>query len=179
MSDQFIGEIRVFPFNFAPDGWELCGGQILPISGNTPLFSVIGATYGGDGVTTFALPNLQDAAPLQQGQGVNLSERVQGVAGGAAEAFLVPEQLPAHSHVVQSNSGAGDQQSPEGNVPASAVVLRQGLPLYSADPGTSPQMSDQAVGYGGNWSGLHNNMPPYLTLNYCIAVQGDLPQRSS
>jgi microcystin-dependent protein len=175
MSDPILGEIRIFAFTFPPRGWALCNGQLLQIAQNTALFSLLGTTYGGDGVTTFALPNLQGSAPLQQGQGAGLSPRSLGQAGGAAQVLLSPDTLPAHTHIAQSNSGAGDQASPVGNVAASATILRQGVPLYSASPGSAPLMNRFAVGQGNGGNSSHNNMPPYLTLLFCIALQGAPP----
>ena len=176
MSDQFVAEVRIFAGNFAPLGWAFCDGQILPISQNTALFSLLGTQYGGNGQTTFALPNLQGSAPLQAGQGPGLSSFVTGESGGAASITLLQSEMPAHSHAAQALSGAnGDQTSPAGNVWAKAQYGRQGAPMYSAT-GAQP-MSPSAISVSGG-SQPHNNLMPYLTLNFIIALQGIFPPRS-
>ena len=175
MSDPFVAEIRIFAFNFAPKGWAFCDGQFMPISQNTALFSLLGTTYGGDGKSTFALPNLQGSAPLQAGQGPGLSLRDLGEIGGEQTVTLLESEMPAHSHAVNAFSGAGTLGTPAGNVWASAQVLRQGQNLYGTAAGA--QMSPQALSIsGGNQP--HNNMMPYLVLNFCIALQGVFPPRS-
>ena len=175
--DPFVAEIRIFPFNFAPKGWAFCDGQILPLSQNTALFSLLGTYYGGDGISTFALPNLQGSAPLQQGQGAGLSLCDQGEMGGETAVTLLTTEMPSHRHVPACLAGAGNLATPAGNVWASAKVGRQAENRYSASPGTSPSMAVQAVAPAGG--GLpHNNMPPYLVLNFCIALQGIFPPRS-
>jgi microcystin-dependent protein len=177
MSDQFVGEIRIFGFNFAPTGWALCDGQLLPISQNTALFSLLGTYYGGNGTSNFALPNLQGSAPLQQGQGPGLSPYDLGQVGGEPTVTLLTNQIPAHTHTPGCLNGAGTSNSPAGHILASAMVGRQGESRYTAGPGTSPNMSPQALQLtGGNLP--HNNMPPYLTVNFCIALQGIYPSRS-
>jgi microcystin-dependent protein len=178
MSDPFVGEIRIFGFNFPPSGWALCNGQILPISQNTALFSLLGTNYGGDGKSNFALPNLQGSAPLQEGQGPGLSDYFLGQTGGAPTVTLLTNQIPSHNHVAGCANGvAGTLTTPAGNVWAPARVGRQAENRYSASPGTSPLMAAQAVGPAGN-SFPHNNMPPYLAVNFCIALQGIFPARS-
>jgi microcystin-dependent protein len=176
MSDPFVAEIRIFGFNFAPTGWALCNGQLMPISQNTALFSLLGTFYGGDGKSNFALPNLQGCAPLQQGQGAGLSLYDQGETGGETSVTLLTSEMPYHTHVPGCFAGAGNLTSPVGNVWASAKVGRQAENRYSASPGSSPTMAPQALAPVG--SGLpHNNMPPYLVLNFCIALQGIYPAR--
>src|SRR5512143_2144080 len=130
MSDQFVAEIRIFPFNVPPTGWAFCDGQLLPISQNTALFSLLGTTYGGDGKSTFALPNFQDSAPLQQGQGGGLSLRDLGETGGETSVTLIQSEMPTHSHAANAFSGGGSAQDPTGNILASALVARQGQNLY-------------------------------------------------
>ena len=176
MSDQFVGEIRIFGFNFAPTGWALCNGQLLPISQNTALFSLLGTYYGGNGVSNFALPNLQNSAPLQQGQGPGLSPYDLGQFGGETAVTLLTTEIPAHTHIPACLNGAGTSTSPAGNVLASAKVGRQSENRYTASPGTSPAMSVQALQPAGG-SLAHNNMPPYLTVNFCIALTGIFPSR--
>jgi microcystin-dependent protein len=174
MSDQFVAEIRIFPFNFAPTGWAFCNGQILPISQNTALFSLLGTTYGGNGTSNFALPNLQGSAPLQQGQGPGLSLYDLGETGGEQTVTLLQTQMPAHSHGVQASS-AGGLSSPTSNAWASGVKGHPGS--YAAAGGGNVNMSGAGVSATGGNS-PHNNMPPYLCLNFCIALQGIFPPRS-
>ena len=176
MSTPFVAEIRIFPFNFAPTGWAFCNGQVMPISQNTALFSLLGTTYGGNGTSTFALPNLQGAAPLMPGQGAGLSSYNLGQSGGGTSVTLTKSQMPSHRHTVQANSGAGTQSSPASADWASAIALRQSTKLYVQGE-TNTTMSSQALTTTGG--GLpHNNMPPYLVMNFCIALQGVFPPRS-
>jgi microcystin-dependent protein len=176
MSDQFVAEIRIFPFNFAPKGWALCNGQLLPISQNTALFSLLGTTYGGDGKSNFALPNMQSNTPMQQGQGPGLSLRDLGEVGGEQAVTLLQTEMPAHSHTAIAATGGG-QGIPTGNAWASG--LKTGPSLYSP-PGANNKdvaMNPLALNIaGGNLP--HNNMMPYLTLNFCIALQGIFPPRT-
>ncbi len=174
MSDQFVAEIRIFATNFPPTGWAFCNGQLLPISQNTALFALLGTIYGGDGKSTFALPNLQDSAPLQAGQGQGLSLRDQGEIGGAPFVTLINSEMPVHTHSVVANSGGADEASPENNVWAQAVS-DQGAFNYYNTTGTNP-MSPFALQLAGG-SLPHNNMMPYLALNFCIALQGIFPPR--
>ncbi|HTX93255.1 MAG TPA: tail fiber protein [Anaerolineales bacterium] len=175
MSNPFVAEIRIFGFNFAPTGWAQCNGQILPISQNTALFSLLGTTYGGDGKSNFGLPNFQGSAPLGSGQGAGLSIRDLGETGGEDAVTLLTTEMPIHTHQVNAFSGAGTSHDPTGNVWASAQVLRQGQNLYGTAGGAT--MSPQALSpNGGNLP--HNNLMPYLVLNFCIAMQGVFPPRS-
>ncbi|HEU4414228.1 MAG TPA: tail fiber protein [Candidatus Angelobacter sp.] len=173
MSDQFVAEIRIFPFNFPPKGWAFCDGQLLPISQNTALFSLLGTTYGGDGKSNFALPNLQGSAPMQQGQGPGLSLRDLGEVGGEQSVTLLQTEMPAHNHGAQAGAGGG-QPSPSGNVWASG--LKTGPSLYSASGSNNVQMSPAALSISGG-SQPHNNMQPFLALNFCIALLGIFPPR--
>jgi microcystin-dependent protein len=177
MSDAFVGEIRIFGFNFAPTGWALCNGQLLPISQNTALFSLLGTTYGGNGQTTFGLPNLQGCAGVQSGQAPGLSNYDLGQVGGESAVTLTPNQIPSHTHVTGCLDGAGNLATPAGSVWASAKVGKQSENRYSASPGSGPVMNAQAASTAGGGA-PHNNMPPYLTLNFCIALQGIFPPRS-
>jgi len=175
MSNPFVAEIRIFPFNFAPTGWAFCDGQILPISQNTALFSLLGTTYGGDGQSNFALPNLQGSAPLQQGQGPGLSLRDLGETGGEQAVTLLQTEMPAHSHTAQAAT-TGGLPGPQNNAWASGLKGHPGSYAPAAPP-TNVQMSPFGTSIaGGNLP--HNNMPPYLTLNFCIALQGVFPPRS-
>lgn len=177
MSNPFLAEIRIFAGNFAPTGWALCDGQLMPISQNTALFSLLGTTYGGNGVSTFALPNLQGAAPLGAGQGPGLSLRDLGETGGEQTVTLLATEMPAHAHTVMAVDGAGDTTSVAGMAWAKAQVGRQATNLYSARGTSPPTMNPFAMSIAGG--GLpHNNMPPYLTLTFIIALQGVFPSRS-
>jgi|SRR5215813_3031799 len=174
MSSPFVAEIRIFGFNFPPKGWALCDGQLLPISQNTALFSLLGTTYGGDGKSNFALPNLQGSAAMQPGQGPGLSLRDLGEVGGEDSVTLLQTEMPFHSHQFGGcNDGVGDAQDPTGAIWAKeagrAVVF-----LYS---NTNPNaMNPNAMAITGG-SLPHNNLQPYLVLNFCIALQGIFPAR--
>jgi microcystin-dependent protein len=175
MSDQFVAEIRIFPFNFAPKGWAFCNGQLLPISQNTALFSLLGTTYGGDGKSTFALPNMQGSTPMQQGQGSGLSLRFLGEQSGEETVTLLVSEMPAHAHPALAGPNSGTPlPSPANNVWSSG--LKTGPSLYSASGANDVAMSPVALSItGGNLP--HNNLMPYLTLNFCIALQGIFPAR--
>ena len=172
MPEPFVAEIRIFPFNFAPAGWAQCNGQLLPISQNTALFSLIGTTYGGDGRTTFALPDLQGRAPMHPGEGRGLSERTLGEVGGTEAVTLLTDQLPGHTHQMR---GAGQDPALAKAVnPDASWSLSQGGGIYQSAANT--QLAPDAVAIAGN-SQPHNNMQPYLTVNYCIAINGVFPAR--
>jgi microcystin-dependent protein len=176
MSNQFVAEIRIFAGNFAPKGWALCNGQLMPISQNTALFSLLGTTYGGDGKSNFALPNLQGAAPLQPGQGPGLSLRDLGEVGGEPNVTLLNVEMPAHSHRPMANTTDAQSDIPAGNTWAPPGAGR-GLNIYDSTPGTSQTLNPLALSIsGGNLP--HNNMPPFLTLNFIIALQGVFPPRT-
>ena len=172
MSDQFIAEIRIFPFTFAPVGWAKCNGQILPISQNTALFALLGTTYGGDGKSTFALPNLQGAAPLGRGQGAGLSERFLGESGGSTTVTLLQSEMPVHSHTVGASASPANRTAPAGN----SLARASGATPYIAPGGPTATLAFQALGLAGG-SQPHNNLQPYLALNFCIALQGIFPPR--
>jgi microcystin-dependent protein len=173
MSDQFLGEIRMVGFNFAPTGWAQCNGQIMPLSQNTALFSLLGTQYGGDGKSTFALPNLQGSAPMNQGQGQGLTERYVGETGGEETVTLIQTEMPAHTHVARAN---GD--GPTTSDPANAIwtaVDRTAAPPYGPATNLVP-MNPMALSVAGG-SMPHNNRQPYLTVNFIIALQGIFPAR--
>jgi microcystin-dependent protein len=175
MSNPFVAEIRIFAGNFAPTGWATCDGQLLPISQNTALFSLLGTTYGGDGKSTFALPNLQGSAPLQQGQGPGLSLRDQGEIGGEQNVTLLQTEMPAHIHTAVAAAGTG-QPDPTNNAWASGA---KGFgSIYSPSvQASNVEMNPFALSItGGNLP--HNNMMPYLCLTFIIALQGVFPPRS-
>jgi len=171
--DPFVAEIRIFPFNFPPKGWAFCDGQLLPISQNTALFSLLGTTYGGDGKSNFALPNLQGSVPMHPGQGPGLSLHDLGETGGSDTVSLLQSEMPSHSHVTQSTASNGNRLTPSGNIPAKGLG---GLP-YAPSNATLVAMNGQSVASSGG-DQPHNNLQPYLTLNFCIALQGVFPARS-
>lgn len=176
MSDQYVGEIRMFAGNFAPTGWALCNGQILPITQNTALFSLVGTYYGGDGKSTFGLPNLQGSMPLGQGQGTGLTARNMGDTGGSPTVTLLQSQIPSHSHTPQAAT-AGGTDSPTNNVWGESKLGKTPLNLYAASSSSNVQMNALALGFtGGNQP--HNNMPPYTALSFIIALTGVFPPRS-
>jgi microcystin-dependent protein len=167
MADPFVAEIRIFAGNFAPRGWALCNGQLLPISQNTALFSLLGTTYGGDGKTTFGLPNLQGRAPMQPGQGPGLSPRELGESGGSPTASLTVAQMPAHSHPQQVSS-----QSATTGTPGPSVTLAMASSNIYRDAGDLV-----LTGATTGQSQPHENMQPFLVFNFIIAMQGIYPPR--
>lgn len=175
MSNQFVAEIRIFAGNFAPTGWATCDGQLLPISQNTALFSLLGTTYGGNGTTNFALPNLQGSAPMQQGQGPGLTNRLLGETGGEQTVTLLVSEMPAHPHQAQANAGGNNKTSPIGNAWSTLGSTRTPPPLYS--DAQNGQMNPLSLSLTGG-SLPHNNMSPYLCLTFIIALQGVFPPRS-
>ncbi|MDP8979993.1 MAG: tail fiber protein [Acidobacteriota bacterium] len=174
MSNPFLAEIRIFSGNFAPKGWALCNGQLMALSQNTALFSLLGTTYGGDGKSNFALPNLQGCAPMQQGQGPGLSLRALGQTGGEQTVTLLQSEMAAHSHTAQG-SPSGSLAGPGNNVWGGG--LKGHAPIYSGSDGNNVQMNPFGTSIAGG-SQPHNNMPPFLGLTFIIALQGVFPARS-
>ena len=175
MSNPFVAEIRIFTGNFAPKGWAQCDGQLMSISQNTALFSLLGTTYGGDGKSNFALPNLQGCAPMQAGQGPGLSLRDLGETGGEQTVTLLQTEMPAHNHGVQAAS-AGGLPGPGNNAWAAGGKGRP-APFAASAPQTNVQMNPLGTTItGGNLP--HNNLPPFLGLTFIIALQGVFPPRS-
>ncbi len=179
MADPFVAEIRMFAFNFAPTGWAQCNGQLLPISQNTALFSLLGTMYGGDGKSTFALPNLNGSVPLHRGQGPGLSEYLQGEIGGVQAVTLLQSEIPAHSHSLNAATVAGDTDDPTGALLSTGVwrsdTGRGAVQIYSTQAPDAGMRPD-AIGIAGS-SLPHNNMMPSLVVNFCIALQGVYPPR--
>jgi len=174
MTSPFVAEIRIFGFNFAPKGWASCDGQLLPISQNTALFSLLGTTYGGDGKSNFALPNMQGNAPMHPGQGPGLSLHDLGETGGSETVSLLESEIPSHTHVWTVDPNVAETPDPSANSLARAssvntfqTVTNQGLVTLN-DSAVAPAGGDQP----------HNNLQPYLTLNFCIAMQGIYPPRT-
>jgi microcystin-dependent protein len=174
MSDPFVGEIRMFAFNFAPVSWALCNGQLLPINQNQALFSLLGTTYGGDGVTTFALPNLQSRVPVHMGSGTGLSTYILGETMGTENVTLTSSQMPVHNHSVQCSSAGGNQASPANGYPA--VESTGTSQDYTTAPPDSTMNSAVVTPTGGGQS--HTNIQPVLCLNFCIALTGIFPSRN-
>jgi microcystin-dependent protein len=173
MAEPFIGEIRMFGFNFAPVNWAFCAGQLMSISQNSALFALLGTTYGGDGVTTFALPDLRGRVPLSMGQGPGLSNYDIGQRAGEENHTLITTEMPQHNHLV-SASAASDALVPANNFPGNDA--RTPLNIYNSTTDGSI-MNSSMIGLAGG-SQPHNNMQPYLCINFCIALYGIFPSRS-
>jgi microcystin-dependent protein len=171
--DPFVAEIRIFPFNFPPRGWAFCSGQILPISQNTALFSLLGTTYGGDGKSNFALPNMQGNIPMHPGQGPGLSLHDLGETGGSETVTLLQSEIPAHTHTMRAD--ILDIADTNAGSPNASYALSSGGTLYQA--AANGALADTALTAAGG-DQPHNNMQPYLTLNFCIALQGVFPPRT-
>lgn len=172
MADPFVAEIRIFPFNFAPKGWAWCDGQLLPLSQNTALFSLLGTTYGGNGKSNFALPDLQGRTPMQPGQGPGLSLHDLGETGGSDTVALLESEIPAHAHTLRANTlDLADTNVVSSNA---SFALSAGGTLYQATPDglAAPEALPPA---GGDQP--HNNLQPYLTCYFSIALQGVFPPR--
>lgn len=169
--DPFVAEIRMFPYTFPPKAWAFCDGQLMPISQNTALFALLGTYYGGDGKSTFALPDLQGASPMHSGQGMGLSPRFLGETGGSETVTLLESEMPVHTHTFMANNGPANSRAASGNSFARTVGGLQ----YEA-PGPLVQMSFNSLGITGG-DAPHNNLMPYLVVNFCIALQGVFPQR--
>ena len=172
MADPFVAEIRMFPFNFAPKGWAWCDGQLMPLSQNTALFSLLGTTYGGNGKSNFALPDLQGRSPMHPGQGPGLSLHDLGETGGSETVTLLESEMPVHPHQVMASADPGDLQV---GSPLRSYARSGGG--FGFDPGgTLGAMAPQALAPAGG-DQPHNNMMPYLTVYFCIALQGVFPPR--
>ncbi len=179
--DPFLGQISLLGCNFAPLGWAFCQGQLLPISQNTALFSLLGTTYGGNGVNTFALPDLRSRAPIGFGQGAGLSDYALGDVGGEETVPISASTYPTHSHVLSAAAGAATGNAPTGLIEAAGQSAGRGgtvnLALYSAS-GAATSLAPGALTSAPGGSQPHNNLQPYLALNFCIALQGIFPSRS-
>jgi len=171
MSEPFIGEIRLFAGNFAPRGWALCAGRIMSIAQNTALFSLLGTSYGGDGLTTFALPDLQGRVPIGGGSGAGLTPRLVGEVGGSSSVSLLPTEIPAHTHTANCSSSQTTTQ-PEGAYWGSGG---RGTSVYASAPSVNLAVNAASPAGGGT---AHNNMQPYLGMTYIIALEGVFPSRS-
>lgn len=177
MAEAFIGEIRIFAGNFPPKDWAFCNGQLMSIQQNTALFSILGVQYGGDGKTTFALPNLMGIAPIGQGTGPGLTRRNIGAKVGTETVTLLTSQMPAHSHAPVAILNPGTSGDPNGRLWSESLATGRPpkqQPLYNVD--VNIEMSPQALGTTGG-SQPHNNMQPFLVLNYIICLYGEFPSR--
>lgn len=174
MADPFVAEIRIFPFNFAPKGWAWCDGQLLPLSQNTALFSLLGTTYGGNGKSNFALPDLQGNAPMHPGQGPGLSLHDLGETGGSETVTLLESEIPFHNHTLRGTVEDGTQGTLAPTVTLSTSV--SGTVYQTTTNANLVPMSPQGLAPVGG-SQPHNNMQPYLTCYFCIALQGVFPPR--
>jgi microcystin-dependent protein len=176
MATPYIGEIRLFPFNFAPRGYAFCAGQILSISQNTALFSILGTTYGGNGLSNFALPDLRDNVPLGQGQSPGLSNYVLGEVGGSTTVPLLTNNMPVHNHQAIGTNNPANEPSPVGHAWAADGA---GITMQFATIASPPPQSISPGALGNTGGGQpHTNLQPYLALNYCIALQGAYPARN-
>jgi microcystin-dependent protein len=172
VADPFVAEIRIFGFNFAPTGWAQCDGQLMPISQNTALFALLGTYYGGDGKSNFALPNLQGSAPMNQGQSGGTSDRFIGEASGSEGITLLQTEMPAHSHALNAVESTATARQP----PNQMFAVGEAMSLYRSAPPNTTMNPNMLATSGGSLP--HNNMQPYLTFNFCIALQGVFPPRS-
>lgn len=172
--DPFVAEIRIYPFNFAPKGWAFCDGQLLPLSQNTALFSLVGTTFGGNGKSNFGLPDMQGNAPMFWGQGAGLSLHDDGEVGGSSTVALLESEIPSHSHALMASAVTGDTNAPSASV---ALARSHSANAYQTTTNANlVNLSSQAISPTGG-DQPHNNMMPYLTLNFCIALQGVFPPR--
>ena len=175
MADPFVAEIRIFPFNFAPKGWAWCDGQLLPLSQNTALFSLLGTTYGGNGKSNFALPDLQGRAPMHPGQGPGLSLHDLGETGGSETVSLLESEIPSHTHQLRADTAdPADVQAPSSTT---SLARSFGGSAYLSPAAGLVAMADTALPPAGG-DQPHNNMQPYLTFYFCIALQGVFPPRT-
>ncbi|WP_019987748.1 phage tail protein [Rudanella lutea] len=173
--EVFIGMIGLFGFNFPPKDWAFCNGQLLSISQNSALFALLGTTYGGNGQTTFALPDLRGRTPIGMGNGPGLTPRTIGEMSGSENVTLLQTQMPQHNHLMNVSNLAGTNTSPENSVIAVASVSGEPLAGYSSTIDTTA--NPMAIGMAGGTQ-PHNNMQPYLAMNYCIALYGIFPSRN-
>ncbi|MEA2935132.1 MAG: hypothetical protein QOD74_1778 [Variibacter sp.] len=179
MAEPYVGEIRCFGFNFAPRNWAFCNGQLLPIASNTALFSLLGTTYGGNGQTTFALPDLRGRGPMHWGSPPGLNATDLGEMQGAPTVTLGPQQMPAHNHTVTAANIRPGGAAQHAATPSTATYLGPSNPdgLYKTSPTLDAPFSTATIGTAGG-SVPHENMQPYLAVNFCIALSGIFPARN-
>lgn len=171
MSNPYVGEIRIFAGNFAPNGWMFCDGSLQSIAQNEVLFNLIGTTYGGDGQSTFALPDLRGRVPVHQGTGPGLSPRIIGEVGGSETVTLTAAQMPQHSHALQASSGLAN-----GAAGAAGVLAATAVNIYGNGPPTTPMAAQAVTPLGGGQP--HENMAPFVAINYIIALFGIFPTQA-
>ena len=172
MSNPFLGEIRMAGFNFAPRGWAFCAGQLLPISQNDALYALVGKTYGGDGQSTFGMPDLRGRVPINQGQGPGLNNYVMGQMAGTESVTLTTAQMPSHSHQINAANGGARSANPAGNLLGGGEA-----DIYTHDTANAVALSQNVIASnGGNQP--HENMQPYLCINFFIALEGVFPSRN-
>lgn len=174
MADPFVAEIRIFPFNFAPRGWAWCDGQLMPLSQNTALFSLLGTTYGGNGKSNFALPDLQGRAPMHPGQGPGLSLHDLGETGGSETVTLLESEIPSHSHALMVQTNPANLAAPS---PARSLSRSAPDAAYTTSTASLVSMAGEALAPAGG-DQPHNNLMPFLTFYFCIALQGVFPPRT-
>ncbi len=172
--DPFVAEIRIFPFNFPPKGWAWCDGQLLPLSQNVALFSLLGTTYGGNGASNFALPDLQGRAPMHPGQGPGLSLHDLGETGGSETVSLLESEIPSHAHTLRADADPATRSAPGGHILAGSIGTSA---FQSTTNSNLTQLADTALAPAGG-DMPHNNLQPYLTFYFCIAMQGVFPPRT-
>jgi microcystin-dependent protein len=170
--DPFVAEIRIFGFNFAPKGWATCDGQLMPISQNTALFSLLGTMYGGDGKTTYALPPLTGAAPVAAGTGPDGTDYYEGMVAGSPSVTLISSEIPLHSHSLSVSTRNASEKDPTNQ----ALAVGQGIGMYGPNDQPTTTLAANALAVSGG-SQPHNNMMPSLTFTFCIALQGVFPAR--
>lgn len=176
MSEPFLAEVRIVGFNFAPRGWAFCDGQILPINQNQSLYSLLGTTYGGDGRTSFALPDLRGRAPIHVGRSNGGADHGLGSKSGEETHTLAANEMPQHTHSAQASSALGTSSNPEGNLWAQVTATVGFLYADSGQSAPNAPMNQPVLNVGGSQG--HNNMQPSLALNFCIALQGLFPSRN-
>ncbi|HEV7719988.1 MAG TPA: tail fiber protein [Iamia sp.] len=172
MSQQYLGEIRLFPYNFAPRSWAFCNGQLMSIAQSTALFSLLGTTYGGNGQTTFGLPDLRGRSALSSGQGPGLQPYDLGEVSGVETVTLIQTEMPAHGHSVLASTSDSSAKNPSQNILGSTAS-----PIYAAVATANAILAPQTIGIAGG-SQPHENRSPFLVLNYCIALEGIFPSRN-
>ena len=172
MAEPFLGETRIFSFNFSPKGWAFCNGQLLPINQNQALFALLGTNFGGNGQTTFALPNLQGRVTIGSG---GFAAHPLGQSGGEANHTLLVQEMPAHTHQAVGSGANGTQNSPLGNLWAKEATGGSGIQIYGSNPDTT--LNPRAILNAGGGQ-PHSNLMPYLALNFCIALQGIFPSQN-
>jgi microcystin-dependent protein len=181
MSSFYLGQITMFGFGFAPKGWAQCNGQTMSIAQNAALFALLGTSYGGNGQTTFQLPNLQAAVPISEGQGAGLSSYVLGQVGGSPNVTLLQNQLPSHNHTFNASKTGAASATVTGNIPATPTVTTPNPAFMYSNQGNPPlifvNMAAGACGPAGS-SQAHSNLMPSLTINFCIALTGIFPSRN-